>query len=712
MTIRTLKLDDLPHIGELKEAILSPDGKHAALISSHWNLEADRFETVLHLLFCGGAELERLWSLPVAGARCLQMSPNGSKLAFLRASRDEGCDELALVSLKDGSLLNAPPQPLVNAAELVWHTDNNSLFLVCDEEEEAGEAAEQEKPLYSDYWHIESIPQRWSWWRKRRVLIQIFLKSDIANAPSAAVKLAGPCYELRQPRPSPDGDKLYIIEERCTNELQPQLFLLRLNVGTRLEQIKEQTKEQTDEPTELMLPNSMVGAIVPSPSGRYLAFVGSRTKVLEASPYRLGEPPLSRLSEEPYLNPVNAYDSRIHILDLHTLMLHQLGSEAPLSASIPIGMAPIAQDIYWSSEEEIYFIATSGHTTVFARQRLFDEGSLEWSRLGVGSSRSHSFASDGTCFCIHSEQGAPFVPAIYDPRTQSLKLFSQSIPLVPQQVVWSPPIELEHISASGAWLYLPQEQAEEPGSMPLIVYIYGGSTPLCMAYEDTHQLLTAQGYAVLVMNASGSAGYGKERADLHRGDWGKIAVPETIETVKLTLEAYPFLDHARVALYGGSYGGFLTMKCLTETSIFKAACSISGISNIASYWGASHFGYQYGLSALPDLFPWSNPDFFTAASPLFHADKINTPLLLLHGEIDGVVPLVESEQMFTALKVLKKEVSLITFHEEDHGLRGRPRVKLMQRRLLLAWFDKHLRQKNEAWAAYTAGEVDQAIQMS
>ena len=122
-----------------------------------------------------------------------------------------------------------------------------------------------------------------------------------------------------------------------------------------------------------------------------------------------------------------------------------------------------------------------------------------------------------------------------------------------------------------------------------------------------------------------------------------------------------------------------------------------GISNIASYWGGGVWGYTYGDIALAKSFPWNRKDLFTDNSPLFNADKISTPLLLLHGEDDVNVPALESRQMFTALKVLGREVAMVTFPGEDHGIIGKFENYIAHREMMLEWFDKYLKDQPEGW---------------
>jgi len=148
---------------------------------------------------------------------------------------------------------------------------------------------------------------------------------------------------------------------------------------------------------------------------------------------------------------------------------------------------------------------------------------------------------------------------------------------------------------------------------------------------------------------------------------------------------------------GASYGGFLTQYLATcSDNMFAAFISHAGISSLASYWGVGDWGYTYSGIATADSFPWNRKDIYVGQSPLFRAERIKSPLLLLHGEDDNNVPPGESYQMFTALKLLGKDVALVTFKGQNHRILEYGK-RLHWMHTIIAWFDKYLKKQPQYW---------------
>lgn len=248
-------------------------------------------------------------------------------------------------------------------------------------------------------------------------------------------------------------------------------------------------------------------------------------------------------------------------------------------------------------------------------------------------------------------------------------------------------------------IYLPPE-FDAKKKYPCIVYCYGGTLPVTRDFGGRYpkNLWTANGYVVYVLQPSGATGFGQAFSAKHVNDWGIVVADEIIMGVTQFLKSHPFVDRARVGCIGASYGGFMTMLLQTRTSMFAAAVAHAGISSISSYWGQGYWGYQYSAIAAANSFPWNRKDIYISQSPLFHADKISTPLLLLHGTADTNVPTGESTQLFTALKLLGREVEYIQIEGQNHHIMQFSKRKIWTKSIL-AWFDKWLKNQPEWWAS-------------
>lgn len=233
---------------------------------------------------------------------------------------------------------------------------------------------------------------------------------------------------------------------------------------------------------------------------------------------------------------------------------------------------------------------------------------------------------------------------------------------------------------------------------PLIVYYYGGTSPTNASFYHHYspQLFASRGYVVYVLNPSGTTGYGQEYSARHVNAWGKMTADEIIQGVKEFAGSHPFVNAKKIGCLGASYGGFMTQYLLTKTDIFACAMSHAGISNVTSYWGEGYWGYSYNSVAAAKSYPWTDPDLFTKQGSLFNADKIHTPLLLLHGTVDTNVPIGESIQLFNALKILGRDVEFITVEGENHVISGFDE-RIAWHNTIMAWFAKYLQDDPRWW---------------
>ena len=233
---------------------------------------------------------------------------------------------------------------------------------------------------------------------------------------------------------------------------------------------------------------------------------------------------------------------------------------------------------------------------------------------------------------------------------------------------------------------------------PLIVYYYGGTTPTVRAMDTPYaaQLFASRGYVVYIVNPSGTIGFGQEFSARHVNAWGQRTAQDIIEGTRQFCKEHPYVNDKKIGCLGASYGGFMTQYLQTQTDLFAAAVSHAGISNVTSYWGEGYWGVGYNAVAAAQSYPWSNPELFTRQGSLFNADKINTPLLLLHGTSDTNVPIGESIQLYNALKILGKTVEFVQVDGEDHFIADYPK-RVLWHNTIMAWFAKWLQDAPQWW---------------
>ena len=247
------------------------------------------------------------------------------------------------------------------------------------------------------------------------------------------------------------------------------------------------------------------------------------------------------------------------------------------------------------------------------------------------------------------------------------------------------------------WVIYPP-QFDPNKKYPMIVYYYGGTTPTTRGISNPYcaQLFASRDYVVYVIQPSGTIGFGQEFSARHVNAWGKRTADDIIEGTKQFCKEHPFVDEKKIGCLGASYGGFMTQYLQTQTDIFAAAVSHAGISDVTSYWGEGYWGYSYNAIAAADSYPWKDPDLFTKQGSLFNADKINTPLLLLHGTVDTNVPIGESIQLFNALKILGKTVEFVTVDGENHFISDYDK-RIKWHNSIMAWFARWLQDQPEWW---------------
>lgn len=245
------------------------------------------------------------------------------------------------------------------------------------------------------------------------------------------------------------------------------------------------------------------------------------------------------------------------------------------------------------------------------------------------------------------------------------------------------------------WLMRPADHDAAKGTTyPLVLWIHGGPHGMYgFSFSERFQLLTAAGYGVLYLNPRGSTGYGQVFADGCVLNWGGGDYRDLMSGLDHALSEHPWIDPQRLAVIGGSYGGFMTNWVITQTDRFRAAVSMASVSNLVSFYGTSL--YHLLIEVEFGGRPWESYPLLWQWSPLAHVEGVTTPTLFLHGENDHDVPIQQAEEMYMALAKQGAPTKMVRYPGEGHGIRG-PRHRWDLYRRILDWLERWVRSERSA----------------
>ena len=223
---------------------------------------------------------------------------------------------------------------------------------------------------------------------------------------------------------------------------------------------------------------------------------------------------------------------------------------------------------------------------------------------------------------------------------------------------------------------------------PVVLMVHGGPfAQYGWTLFDEAQVYAGAGYAVVMGNPRGSAGYGETHGRSIVGDFGNLDTADVLALLDAAL-ADPDLDEDRVGVMGGSYGGFMTTWLVGHTDRFRAAISERACNAFDSFEGSSDIGWLF-----VSQYNGTDPERVRTQSPLTHVDRIRTPMLLIHSEHDWRCPVEQAQRLFVALKQRKVEVELLLFPGEGHELSrsGLPSHRVARFEAILDWWRRHLK---------------------
>ena len=674
---RAMTIDDLLSLTWVSDPQISPDGTRAVFVQKLVDREGDTYRS-------------HLWIVPLDGAPARQFtagshqdslprwSPDGRWIAFLSdrsAPRAEGKKPKQIhVIAADGGEARAVTSGNYSPVDLTWSPDGATLAFVGK--------PDIPKPN-SDVKIITRVRYKFDgegYWDGRYK--HIFTVPALGGA---ITQLTGGDFDHIDPVWSPDGRYLAFISNRTaeadfTNVTDLWVLPLPETPGTS--------------PGEARCLTQSVGPCsLPawSPDGTLIAYLGHDNSFMGATnlglwvvPAHGGAPRLLTREFDRSLTHHPITDMRTH---------PKVGAPVWL----PDGARVLVLVAEGATNQLAFVSLASGEVTVFTqgRREIFGYGFTRSVTAGVLA------VSDPLT------PGDLWAVQLAEHRVSERRLTSVNAELL-AGIDLSVPERFTYEGADGwpveGWVMRPRGFSEGT-RYPTILQIHGGPHG---AYGDAFfhefQLLASEGYALVYTNPRGSQGYGQRFTAATHHDWGGKDYEDIMRGLDVALARFAFLDADRLGVAGGSYGGFMTNWVVGHTDRFKAAVTMRSISNHLSQWGTSDLAFMKGFWEFPGD-PWEAPAWYWERSPLAYVTSIRTPLLILHSEMDLRCPVGEGEQLFAALKKLKREVMFVRFPNESHDLSriGKPAHRTERLRLILLWFADHLRAAAPAREAVAAG---------
>jgi len=648
---------------------IAPDGSRVVFTRVTVNAKKDGYDTALWTTGSRGDEApRRLTNGPHDSSP--RWSPDGKQIAFLRASEKNGKPQppqLYFLSLGGGE-----PQAVTSLAKgvssIVWSPRGDAIALTTETTAED----EKTKDKKSDEYESDV-----------RVINQAVYRSNSEGY--LELDRHGHIWTIRpnddKPQPkqittgefdeddviwSSDGSRIYFtserVRERYYNEGGAELFSIPAAGGDMV---------------KLATIDGDIDAPVPSPDGKSIAFRGVMRKPVRS----YNQPDLFVVSTTAGATPRNLtakYDNDV----LSGLTGDQ---RAPRGGR--------ASRIVWTADSKGLVITASEKGTVNLVRVDADSGAM--TPLTTGNHEVQAFTAVPGKSTVVLVSTPKIIGDLYrvDANGALARLTNVNGPLF-DELTLTEPDEIWYPSFDGrkieTWVQKPPNY-EAGRKYPMILNIHGGPhAAYGYTFDHEFQWMAAKGYVVLYPNPRGSTTYGQDFGNTiqyaYPGDDSKDLMAGVDELIRRGV-----VDEKKLGVTGGSGGGVLTNWIITRTDRFAAAVSQRSISNWEDWWYTGDFTLFH-----PTWFrkaPWQDRADYQARSPISFIEKVHTPLMLIEGESDyRTPPSAGGEQMFRALKYLRRPTVMVRFPGETHELSrsGKPWHRVERLQHIVNWFDKYL----------------------
>jgi dipeptidyl aminopeptidase/acylaminoacyl peptidase len=672
---RPIRENDLYAFQWIGSPQISPDGSKIVYTLVKVTAKHDNYETGLWITPATGGPARQLTSGPHdSGA---QWSPDGKLLAFLRATEKDGKPEppqIYLLSMEGGEARPLTEMPK-GAGGPVWSPDGRSLAfnsptLVKDFEKKKDDAVESDVRVITRAEYRENGEGYVD--PDRPDHIWIVDVPRVPGGPQKARQVTSGEFSESRVAWSRDGSKLYFTSDRVKESYYEPPTGAIYEVSASGGEIRK-----------VVGIDGPISRFALSPDGRRLAFVGEINRGEGVIQRSYSQPDLFVAALEPGSTPKNLtanYD-------------FDIGSGVGGDQDPPRGGGDSKP--FWSADGRGIFVRVAEEGRVNIERIDSETGKVAPVTKGDHAMVSYSATPDGSKMALlvstTTDIGDVFVTnsasGELEPVTHvNAELFAK-LHLTEPEMIWYKSFDGRRIQA---WVQRPPDfQAGK--KYPLILDIHGGPhSAYGYVFDHEFQWMAAKGYVVLYPNPRGSTSYGQEFGNIiqynYPGDDFKDLMAGVDELI-----ARGWVDPQKLGVTGGSGGGVLTNWVIGHTDRFKAAVSQRSIADWAGFWYTADFS-QF----TPMWFrgaPWEQEADFKARSPITYIQNVHTPLMLIEGESDFRTPPADGgEQMFRALKYLKRTAVMVRFPGETHELSrsGKPVHRVERLENIVAWFDKYL----------------------